>query len=84
MAVKDILVNQQLLAILDTEVSRIAEFQREGELNGGRIANLEKLTKMFHTLRCEERESEKSLGKLSEKELLELADESSDSDNTTD
>ena len=76
MSAKSITTGQQLLAILMEEIRRLAEAQAARPLNGGEIANMERLTKMYHILMTEDRDSQKSMGGLSEAELSELAGES--------
>jgi hypothetical protein len=65
------------------EIRRLAEAQAARPLNGGEIANMERLTKMYHILMTEDRDSQKSMGGLSEAELSELAGESESGTDTT-
>ena len=83
MSAKSITTGQQLLAILMEEIRRLAEAQAARPLNGGEIANMERLTKMYHILMTEDRDSQKSMGGLSEAELSELAGESESGTDTT-
>jgi hypothetical protein len=83
MGVQNITTGQKLLSILTEEIKRVGEAQAARPLNGGEIANLERLTKMYHILMTEDRDSQKALGGLSEKELSELAGEEPDSGTDT-
>lgn len=86
MKTKDLLTSEMIRDLVHTEVNRMKHLQstKEGGLDGGDIAKLEKIAKIYSILAADQRESLKSgLGHLDDGDLELLAGELADEGTAT-